>query len=178
VLGTSGSDSLNGADGYISVLNGYEGNDSLNGGTGNDILDGGSGNDYLSGGAGNDTYVFKKGYGQDTISDYDMTSGNNDSIRFGEDALNMIFSKDENNLRISFYGTSDMLTVNSWYSGSAYQIEQLKSSDGSALSNTQLEQLIQAMAAFTTQNGMSWNQAIAEKPQDVQNILAQFWTHE
>jgi len=33
------------------------------------------------------------------------------------------------------------------------------------------------MAAFTQQNGMSWNQAIQDKPEDVQTILSQFWVH-
>lgn len=38
------------------------------------ILDGNSGNDYLSGGLGRDQFVFKEGYGRDTILDF-HTSG-------------------------------------------------------------------------------------------------------
>lgn len=50
--------------------------------------------------------------------------------------------------------------------------------DTSTLSNTQVEQLIQAMAGFTQDNGMSWSQAIQDKPQDVQDILSQFWVRQ
>jgi hypothetical protein len=36
--------------------------------------------------------------------------------------------------------------------------------------------LIQAMADFSAQNGgISWTQAIQNKPDDVQTILAQYW---
>jgi Ca2+-binding RTX toxin-like protein len=38
---------------------------------GSDTLDGGPGNDTLNGGLRNDTYLFGRGYGVDTISDYD-----------------------------------------------------------------------------------------------------------
>jgi len=178
VLGTYDGDSLSGVNGYISVLKGFEGNDYLYGDTGNEILDGGVGNDYLNGGLGNDTYIFEKGYGQDTIYDYDATSGNKDTVTFGEDLLKMIFTKEGNNLKVSTNGTTDALNINSWYSGNAYQIEEFKASDGSMLPNTQLEQLIQAMAAFTQENGMSWNQAIQDRTQDVQNILSQFWVRQ
>ncbi|MBD1401914.1 calcium-binding protein, partial [Pelobacter sp. M08fum] len=67
--GTAGND----------LLVGGEGNDTLNGGSGNDLLIGGAGNDLLNGGRGNDTYLFDKGWGQDTINDYDTTSGNIDT---------------------------------------------------------------------------------------------------
>jgi RTX calcium-binding nonapeptide repeat (4 copies) len=39
---------------------------------GNDLIDGGSGNDTMMGGGGADTFVFKKGYGQDTILDFEV----------------------------------------------------------------------------------------------------------
>ncbi|MGH7304426.1 MAG: hypothetical protein ACRELZ_14110 [Candidatus Rokuibacteriota bacterium] len=42
-------------------------------------------------------------------------------------------------------------------------------------SNTQVAQLIQAMATFTAQTGLTWDQAIDQQPQDVQNILAASW---
>ncbi|HEX2927589.1 MAG TPA: calcium-binding protein, partial [Ruminiclostridium sp.] len=177
LYGDAGNDKLYGSTGN-DTLTGGAGDDKLYGQEGNDTLDGGTGTDYLEGNYGNDTYIFGKGYGQDTISDYDTTSGNSDSIRFGEDALNMIFAREGNSLKISLNNTTDALTIDSWYSGSAYQIEQFTAPDGNILSNTQVEQLIQAMAAFTTQNGMSWNQAITEKPLEVQNILTQFWTHQ
>ena len=53
-------------------LYGGNGNDKLYAHVGADLLDGGAGNDYLEGGEHNDTYVFGKGYGHDTIFDYNF----------------------------------------------------------------------------------------------------------
>jgi Ca2+-binding RTX toxin-like protein len=200
IEGPAGNDTINGfTDGYSNyneVLMGYGGDDKIYGYEGNDILDGGSaadklyggngddtliggiGNDYLEGNAGNDTYTFNSSFGQDSIYENDTTSGNKDTINFGEDLLKMIFTHEGNNLKVSINGTTDSLTINSWYLGNAYQIEEFKASDESMLTNTQVEQLIQAMASFTQQNGMSWEQAIQDKPQDVQNVLSQFWVHQ
>ncbi|RMR63373.1 calcium-binding protein, partial [Pseudomonas cichorii] len=83
LFGLSGNDTLNGRAGD-DILDGGDGNDTLNGGDGNDTLDGGSGNDLLSGDYGSDTYVFRKGSGQDTISNYaynDTTANKLDVIR-------------------------------------------------------------------------------------------------
>ena len=41
------------------------------GDAGNDRLTGGSGDDRLEGGLGSDQYVFKSGWGADTISNYE-----------------------------------------------------------------------------------------------------------
>jgi hypothetical protein len=43
------------------------------------------------------------------------------------------------------------------------------------LVNTQVDQLIQAMASFGAQTGLSWDQAIDQRPQEVQTILAASW---
>ena len=56
------------------TIKGEGGNDTINGGNGDDILDGGTGNDWLYGGNGNDTYIFGKGYGNDTIEDWGGSS--------------------------------------------------------------------------------------------------------
>jgi hypothetical protein len=46
---------------------GRGGDDTINGHGGNDLLDGGKGDDLLIGGDGKDLFVFKTGYGTDTI---------------------------------------------------------------------------------------------------------------
>lgn len=53
-----------------SKLYGMQNHDELHGGKGRDLLDGGIGNDILSGGAGIDTFVFRRGYGQDKVLDF------------------------------------------------------------------------------------------------------------
>ncbi|MBK1811053.1 hypothetical protein JHL18_10475, partial [Clostridium sp. YIM B02505] len=49
---------------------GTDGADTITGTDNGDVLDGKSGNDSLNGGYGADTYIFKKGYGVDTINNY------------------------------------------------------------------------------------------------------------
>ena len=41
--------------------------------------------------------------------------------------------------------------------------------------NTQVDLLIQAMAALSTNTGLTWSQLIQQKPNDVQGVLAQYW---
>jgi hypothetical protein len=79
-IGGAGNDLLNGGAGNDlqdggagrDLLAGGGGRDTLIGGGGNDTLDGGKGNDILTGGKGADTFVFKKGYGLDRITDFSV----------------------------------------------------------------------------------------------------------
>lgn len=70
LLGKGGNDRLIGGGGK-DVLNGGGGKDKLNGGGGKDSLNGGRGGDEMTGGAGADTFVFRKGDGKDTITDFE-----------------------------------------------------------------------------------------------------------
>ncbi len=145
---------------------------------GNDTLIGGKGNDYLRGGYGNDTYIFSKGDGKDTIEDYDSTKGNLDTIRFdaGIKPADLIFKYVNNNLQISQHDSTDSVTVNSWQYGRSYQIENVRTANGSMITNTQVDKLIQAMATFQHDTGMSWEQALKSQPSKVQTILQDYWT--
>ncbi len=55
------------------------------------------------------------------------------------------------------------------------QLEDLQAGNGQHLINTQVDQLIQAMASFSQQSGLSWDQAIDQRPQEVQAVLAASW---
>ena len=50
---------------------------------------------------------------------------------------------------MSIIGTSDRLTVQNWYLGYQYHIEQFKTGDGGTLLDSQVQSLVNAMAAFT-----------------------------
>ncbi|MEP2785141.1 MAG: calcium-binding protein [Pseudoruegeria sp.] len=82
IRGGSGNDRLEGGKG-LDKLYGDSGKDKLFGDAGKDVLDGGKGNDLLTGGGAADKFVFKKGYGKDTITDF---KDNVDTIRL-DDAL-------------------------------------------------------------------------------------------
>jgi hypothetical protein len=95
----------------------------------------------------------------------------------GVNPIDAIFTRTSNNLDIKILGTRDNQKTHSWYSGRAYQAEGITAADGSHLHNSQVDQLIQAMSTFCTNNGLAnWDQAVTQRPQDVQTILAQYWT--
>ncbi|MFZ1180335.1 MAG: calcium-binding protein [Herbaspirillum sp.] len=123
----------------------------ITGNRGDNVLTGGKGNDTLVGGRGNDTYVFARGDGCDTIVDNDATPGHRDVLRFTDvHQDNLWLTRVDNDLRISVMGGSDRITVKDWYAGGGAdnQIECIETADGLTLYNTDVEQLVQAMAAF------------------------------
>jgi Ca2+-binding RTX toxin-like protein len=149
LLGNAGKDALFGQGGNDRLLGG-EGDDTLNGGNGNDTLNGGTGNDTLNGGAGNDIYRFGLGDGQDLISDYDSLSGNQDVMQLDGIASDQLwFSKNGNNLDIAVIGSSDQVSIQNWYSGQSYHVEQFKTADGKTLLDSQVQALVSAMASLT-----------------------------
>lgn len=144
-------------NGAANMLSGGAGNDTLRGLAGNDMLYGGVGNDRLIGGQGNDTYRFSRGEGADTVSDYDAMDANpavygetTDVIQITGDVAHdqLWFTRSGNDLLMQVIGTADRMTIKGWYNGSAYQIEELHAGDGYQLMNDQVDQLVQAMAAF------------------------------
>ncbi|MET3431462.1 Ca2+-binding RTX toxin-like protein [Herbaspirillum seropedicae] len=125
----------------------------LVGNHGDNAITGGKGNDLLIGGAGNDTYSFAKGDGQDTLYDHDATKDNLDTLTFTDaKQTNLWFSKAGDDLKIAVLGSKDEVTVKDWYvggdSGRDNHIERIKTADGKTLYDTDVEQLVQAMASF------------------------------
>lgn len=157
-LGTVGNDALNGTasdsimmgDAGDDSMFGGDGNDLLSGGIGDDTLDGGAGADTLAGGLGNDTYLLGRGHGSETVQENDATVGNTDLAQFlsGIATDQIWFRQVGNNLEASVIGTSDLFTLQNWYLGSQYHVEQFKTADGKMLLDSQVQNLVSAMAAF------------------------------
>ncbi|SDO46823.1 Ca2+-binding protein, RTX toxin-related [Rhodoferax sp. OV413] len=139
------------ADMKSQVLISTEGDDTIQGYAGDDMLSGGMGNDILSGGMGNDTYLLARGNGSDTISESDVTAGNSDVALFdaGIAADQLWFTQSGNNLDVSIIGTGDKFSIQNWYADSQYHVEQFKTSDGKTLLDSQVQNLVDAMAAFS-----------------------------
>jgi Ca2+-binding RTX toxin-like protein len=174
-LTLTGTGSVNGTGNSLAnVITGNAGGNTLAGGAGNDTLAGGHGNDILNGGTGNDLFQFLRGDGQDVVQD---TGGSADRVQFGMtiNPLDLVISRQANDLRLAVHGTADQVTIQNWYGGVGNQTETIQAGNGQQLMNSQVDQLIQAMAAFTQQSGLSWDQAIDQRPQDVQTILAANW---
>ena len=174
--GGDGTDTLDGGAGDDQLLGGA-GNDALTGGSGADQFTGGTGNDTMTGGSGNDLYTFLRGDGQDTIIDSDPFPGNQDRASFGAtiNPLDLVLSRQVNDLRLTIHGSSDQITVQNWYLGTNNQIETIQAGNGQTLLNAQVNQLIQAMAGFSAQTGLTWDQGIDQQPAQVQTVLAASW---
>ena len=151
---------------------GLGGNDTLRGGEGNDNLYGGAGDDELYGDAGNDTYHFSAGFGVDTIYNHDTSADSTDIVHFDDSVSieDLWFSRSSDDLRINVVGTNDQITIDQWYEGSDYQLDQFEvgsETSTSVLLNNQLDRLVTAMAAYSVSSGVG--SVVAE---DVQEKLA------
>ncbi len=94
----------------------------------------------------------------------------------GVNPLDLVLSRQANNLRIAVYGSTDQVTVQNWYGGTSHQVETIQAGNGQTLVSTQVNQLIDAMASFTSNNnGMAWDQGIAAKPEEVAAVVAASW---
>jgi YD repeat-containing protein len=133
-----------------NILIGNAQANNLTGADGNDILDGREGNDQLVGGTGNDTYLLSRGWGHDTIVENDSTTGNLDVASFGAGiaADQLWFAKKGNDLQVFVIGTDDMFSITGWYKGSAHHVEEFVTSDGKVLLDSQVQNLVNAMAGF------------------------------
>ncbi|UQZ88093.1 hypothetical protein C4J81_02250 [Deltaproteobacteria bacterium Smac51] len=168
--GEGGNDKLSGGAGHDELYGG-EGDDKLYGGAGNDLLDGGEGDDYLEGGGGSDTYIFGKGYGHDTISN---NGDGDDLLRFKDlNPADLWFGKSGSHLTIGLVGTEDMVTVNNWFAGSSYMIDRIEAGD-SVLAETQVAQLVQAMASIGDPAGID-GQWTEEQKDNLAPILTSYW---
>jgi len=150
-----------------SVINGT-------GNTSDNVLAGNTAANTLTGLGGNDTYLYSRGGSQDTVID---NAGTADSLLFGAtiNPLDLVLTRQANDLRLAIHGSTDQVTIQNWYGGATNQTETIQAGNGQALLNTQVEQLIQAMATFSQQTGLTWDQAIDQRPQDVQTVLAANW---
>ncbi|ANH03359.1 M10 family metallopeptidase [Shinella sp. HZN7] len=92
--GGSGNDTILGNQGKNHLI-GNGGNDILRGAAGNDKLNGGTGNDMLTGGKGSDVFIFKKGYGRDTITDFTNNVDDIDLRSYNFSSVSKVLAKAE-----------------------------------------------------------------------------------
>ncbi len=122
LYGGDGDDILEGGDGN-DYLDGGSDNDHLYGGVGKDILIGGGGDDTLYGGGGSDIYIFDSGFGQDRIIDAKVSEETSQVVFNQIDIEDIQFVRDKNeakNLLIKVKNTTDILTIESFFSADLY----------------------------------------------------------
>ena len=173
VTSGSGNDYIKSGTGSDTVNSG-DGNDRIYGGSGNDNITGGKGNDTLLGESGDDTYNFSSGDGQDYIKDTD----GNDTLKLGVDSTDVRLQRAGRNLEILLRGSEDKMTVSGWFSSDRNKIEQIETSDYGILLHKQADLLIQEMAAFEDEKGISWTTAIDQENQEAKDITAAHWKFE
>ncbi|NKF23342.1 calcium-binding protein [Solimonas marina] len=154
-LTLTGNSTINGTGNTLAnILIGNSAANTLSGGSGNDTLSGGGGNDTLKGDAGNDVYLFGLGDGQDTINNYDTASSRTDTLQLGTGIAmaDTTFTQSGNNLIVSINGTSDQVTIQSYFASngtSAYRLDAIRFDDGTTLGYADVVNAIsgQSMAA-------------------------------
>jgi Ca2+-binding RTX toxin-like protein len=174
-LTLTGAGAINGTGNSLNnTMTGNSAANMLSSAGGNDTLRGNGGNDTVSGGGGNDTFLFGRGEGQDLVQD---NSGTADKLLYdsGINPLDLVISRQANDLRLSIHGSTDAVTVQNWYVGTTNRTETIQAGNGQTLLSAQVDQLIQAMASFSQQSGLTWDQAIDQQPQNVQTVLAGSW---
>jgi Ca2+-binding RTX toxin-like protein/GH24 family phage-related lysozyme (muramidase) len=137
-LANEGLDTVVAAQSYVLGANvenlSLVGVDAIDG-TGNElenILRGNAGDNVLSGGMGSDSYVFDRGFGQDTVIEDDATVGVSDTVQMSGGILSsdVDVSRTGDDLVLMVRGTSDQITIQSYFTGTAHQIEQVAFDDG------------------------------------------------
>lgn len=150
---------------------------TITGGAGDDQLNGGGANDVLKGGEGADTYVFTRGGKRDTI--YNGDSGGADRLVFGPDVSEgqLWFGRSNSDLLVTVRGTgnSDSVRVKGWFSSSSNRLSSVQLSDGSVLEASGVQQLVQAMADFSTSSGTPGTMTSAQQD-TVEAVIAANWT--
>lgn len=145
LYGTSGDDVLSGLDGDDVIygrdgadqLIGGAGNDRLYGSNGNETLEGGPGYDTLDGGNGNDTYVFRRGFGYDTLVATNEAAHN--VLIFAGDILpSEIVVEWTDAFYLSVRGSADKIRIDRMLGGSNPLIDEVRFSDGTVWDITAL----------------------------------------
>ena len=165
----------------VENLTGAGSGQTLTGNALGNTLSIGGANDTLIGGGGYDTYRVGGGMGHTVVnnaaSDGVTTARGEVDFAAGVGSTKLWLERVGNDLQVDILGSSDHLTISGWYGGNARaQVQSFKTADGLTL-DSQIEQLVSAMASYSAANP-SFNPATASQlPNDptLQNTVAAAW---
>ncbi|MDV3441624.1 calcium-binding protein [Pseudomonas otitidis] len=174
IFGGAGNDTLQGGSG-LNQLYGGDGDDTLSNDiwySDNNLYVGGKGNDVLNGTNRSDTYFFGLGDGHDVINEL----GGEDVLRFGADinSTDLWLQRTGNNLELSVLGSDDKVTISNWYASASNHVETIKTADGKTLLDSQVQNLVNAMAAFAPPTAGNSNLTPEQRAQ-LEVVIAANW---
>ena len=170
IIGGDGNDYLSGNGGNDTLI-GNNGDDRIDGGDGDDIITGGKGDDELSGGSGSDTYVFGRGDGKDSITNYDDDPNKTDVIKFKEGIVrdDLILQKLRtfkygSDFLIKIKGSDDSILVknmfdiedNNYVLNEKSKIDKIEFGDGSFMDIEDIKQALKNNNVIIHENGNFW----------------------
>lgn len=120
----------------------------------NNILTGRAGKDTLDGGTGDDTYLFNIGDGIDTITDSSATGVDTVAFGAGIGQTDVGLFRNGNDLEIGYSGL-DKVSVSDFFSDASAMMDEINLADGSYLTATDINQVIQDMAAYAVNEGFA-----------------------
>ncbi|HEV2189010.1 MAG TPA: hypothetical protein VGR70_17505, partial [Stellaceae bacterium] len=177
-IASSGSDTLL-ASGHGDTLVGGSGSSTLSASGDVSALIAGAGDNTLIGSGAADSYRFGAGDGQAIIiNSSPSNTGPTNELDFGagiaEDQL--WFEQSGNDLQIELMGTQSRVTVAGWFASSGSQLQEITTTDGMKL-DSQVSQLVQAMATYAANNPGFDPTAVAQVPNDqtLQTAIAASW---
>lgn len=108
--------------------------------------------------------------------DSDATAGNADLLSMGSGIAfdQLWFTHVGTSLEVSLIGTSDKVSISNWYNGSSNHVEKIQVADGHYLMDSQVEQLVQAMAGMTPPPA-GQTMLTADQHQQLDAVLASSW---
>lgn len=178
VTGTKLNDNVTGNN-LSNAIYGKEGNDQIDGKSGNDAVYCGTGNDKIYDDSGNERYYFDANDGIDSITD---TVGN-DLIKLGShvNKNKIAFFKDKSGNLCIDYGNKtgvDKITVNSW-NNSANQIEKIQLNDGTFITNSDVNKIIQAVTTYAADKNIDLTNVsdVKNNSQLMNLFMAHSWHH-
>lgn len=182
-----GHNIINSGDGN-DTINSYHSNDTINAGdgdntitsdtcsnvitsgSGNDFIWSGGGNNTINGGAGDDVYMFNPAAGNNIINDsdgYDLVVFDTNEVSKSNIA---VYLDSSNNLVIDYGSTGSQSVV----TGSG--IDRIQLTDGEYMSATDINALIQNMAAYANNNSIEFTGINDVKNnQDLMTMVANSW---
>jgi len=117
------------------------GSGNLFGGTGDDIfINNSNAPCTMTGGAGNDIYYWMPISDATIVNSTNGTDMGSDTLQINTDLGNLGWNRSGSDLQLT--SDSHTLTIQNWFNGSGYQVDNLQFADGSSFSNTVINQKI------------------------------------